>query len=195
MAGDAGPAAVTIHETDEPGPKDNVVQQTRWWHAIVGSPVRLGLTAGLIAVTVLLALDGWLAHRADQEHRQVLERTAFLEAGRQAALDLTSVEYTRVEADVQRILAASTGSFRADFERRSPPFVEEVLRTKSTSVGQIVEAAVESVAGEQAKVIVAVKVTTTRDGSSDQRVKSWRMRVYVSRTGAGFKVSNVEMIS
>lgn len=195
MAGDAGPAAVTIHETDEPGTKDNVVQQTRWWHAIVGSPVRLGLTAGLIAVTVLLALDGWLAHRADQEHRHVLERTAFLEAGRQAALDLTSVEYTRVEADVQRILAASTGSFRADFERRSPPFVEEVLRTKSTSVGQIVEAAVESVAGEQAKVIVAVRVTTTRDGSSDQRVKSWRMRVSVSRTGAGFKVSNVEMIS
>lgn len=195
MAGDAGPAAVTIHETDEPGTKDNVVQQTRWWHAIVGSPVRLGLTAGLIAVTVLLALDGWLAHRADQEHRHLLERTAFLEAGRQAALDLTSVEYTRVEADVQRILAASTGSFRADFERRSPPFVEEVLRTKSTSVGQIVEAAVESVAGEQAKVIVAVRVTTTRDGSSDQRVKSWRMRVSVSRTGAGFKVSNVEMIS
>lgn len=195
MAGDAGPAAVTIHETDEPGPKDNVVQQTRWWHAIVGSPVRLGLTAGLIAVTVLLALDGWLAHRADQEHRHLLERTAFLEAGRQAALDLTSVEYTRVEADVQRILAASTGSFRADFERRSPPFVEEVLRTKSTSVGQIAEAAVESVAGEQAKVIVAVKVTTTRDGSSDQRVKSWRMRVFVSRTGAEFKVSNVEMIS
>ena len=99
-----------------------------------------------------------------------------------------------MEADVQRVLAASTGSFHDDFQRRSPPFIQEVLRTKTKAVGSIAEAGLESADNNQAKVLVAVKVTTTREGSPDQRVKGWRMRIDVQRAGSDIKISKVEMI-
>lgn len=208
MAGDVGPAAVTtIPETsgltdsadadaESSGgvPEDVVAQHRSRWQRITGAPVRLGLTVGLVAVLGLSGLTAWLGHQAYQQRQQELARTAFLQAGRQGALDLTSVDYTRVEADVQRVLATSTGSFHDDFQRRSPPFIQEVLRTKTKAVGSIAEAGLESADNNQAKVLVAVKVTTTREGSPDQRVKGWRMRIDVQRAGSDIKISNVEMI-
>jgi Mce-associated membrane protein len=195
VAGDVGPAAVTtVPETSGSTAEDVVAQRRSWPPKITGSPVRLGLTVGLVAVLGLSALTAWLGHHAYQQRQQELARTAFLQAGRQGALDLTSVDYTRVEADVQRVLAASTGSFRDDFQRRSPPFIQEVLRTKTKAVGSIAEAGLESADSDQAKVLVAVKVTTTREGSPDQRVKGWRMRIDVQRAGSDIKIANVEMI-
>jgi Mce-associated membrane protein len=184
----------TVSETSGLTAEDVVAQPRSWWPKITASPIRLGLIVGLVAVLGLSGLTAWLGHQAYQQHQQELSRTAFLQAGRQGALDLTSVDYTRVEADVQRVLAASTGSFHDDFQRRSPPFIQEVLRTKTKAVGSIAEAGLESADSNQAKVLVAVKVTTTREGSPDQRVKGWRMRIDVQRAGTDIKISNVEMI-
>ncbi len=212
MAGDVGPAAVTTAlvsggltdpageparsnaESIDAATQDGVVgRRSRLW-GVAGSPVRLALAVGLVVVVGVAALAAWLGSQAHRQHQQDLARMAYLQVGRQAAVDLTSVDYTRVEADVHRVLAASTGTFHDDFERRSPPFIQEVLRTRTKSVGTVAEAGVESADGVEAKVLVAVKVTTTRAGSADQRVKGWRMRIIVQRVGSDIKVANVEMI-
>lgn len=212
MAGDVGPAAVTAtpetsgladpadepdaadSESTEETPEDVVVERFSWWRKIADSPIRLALTVGLVVVLGWSALAAWLGTQAYQQHQWELARAAYLQAGRQGALDLTSVDYTRVEADVHRVLAASTGTFHDDFERRSPPFIQEVLRTKTKAAGAIAEAGLEHADNTEAKVLVAVKVTTTREGSPDQRVKGWRMRIVVQRVGSDIKISNVEMI-
>lgn len=194
MAGDAGTATVTT-EVSELASKDISAERPSWWRRrIAGSPVQLALTVGLVAILALSVLCACLGHNAYQQHQQELDRNAFLAAGRQGALDLTSVDYTRVEADVQRVLAASTGAFLEDFQRRSPPFIQEVLRTKTKAVASVAEAGLESADSNHAKVLVAVKVTSTRDGSPDQRVKGWRMRIFVVRADGDIKISNVEMI-
>ena len=202
MAGDVGSAAVTSEPADEsatadsePAPEsaETVVADTRW-RKVADSPVRLALTLGVVVVLGLSALAGWLGYRLYQQHRWEADRVAYLQAGRQGALDLSSVDYTRVEADVHRVLEASTGTFHDAFERRSPPFIQEVLRTKTKAVASIAEAGLETADLTGAKVLVAVKVTTTREGSTDQRVKGWRMRISVQRVGGDIKIADVEMI-
>lgn len=196
MAGDVGPAAVIADRdadepadgsgdiaeadvvSDEPAADDDIVdgpvtQRGSLWRKVGGSPIRLALATGLVAVVAISVLAGWLGQRAYQERQREQDETAFVQAARQGALDLTSVDYTRVEADVHRVLASSTGTFHNDFEMRSPPFIQEVLRTKTKSVGSIAGAGLESADKGGAKVLVAVQVKTTREGVAEPRVKGW----------------------
>lgn len=156
--------------------------------------LRLALALGLVIVTALGGLVGWLGLRADQSHRREQQRAMFLAAARQGALNLTTISYTEVDADINRILDSATGTFHDDFEKRSQPFVEVVKRAQSTSQGTITEAGLESMQGDNARALVAVTVTTSTAGAAQQQPRSWRMRIDVEQVGDVAKVSNVEFV-
>jgi Mce-associated membrane protein len=158
------------------------------------SGLRLALVFGIVAMLAVGAVAGWLGYRGYQEHQARKQRELFLQVGRQGALNLTTISYTEVDADVQRILDSATGTFYDDFKKRSQPFIEIVKQAQSKSVGTITEAGLESVDGDQAQVLVAVHVTTSNVGASDQPPRAWRMRIDVQKVGDGAKVSNVEFV-
>jgi Mce-associated membrane protein len=54
---------------------------------------------------------------------------------------------------------------------------------------------VESVDGDEGRVLVAMTVMTSNRGVPEQQPKAWRTRVTVSRSGDGFKVAAVEFIA
>jgi Mce-associated membrane protein len=91
----------------------------------------------------------------------------------------------------------SAGAFRDDFRQRSKPFVDFVKQGPSKSKGTITEAGVQSMAGDSARVLVAVSVKTTTAAVPEPHLNSFRMRIDVVRVGeqAKAKVSNVEFIS
>jgi Mce-associated membrane protein len=155
---------------------------------------RLALALGLLIVTALGGLVGWLGFRADESHQREQQRAMFLAAARQGALNLTTISYTEVDADIKRILDSATGTFHDDFEKRSQPFVEVVKQAQSKSQGTITEAGLESVQGDNARALVAVTVTTSTAGAAQQEPRSWRMRIEVQKVGDMAKVSNVEFI-
>jgi len=76
---------------------------------------------------VLCAIGTWLGWQNWQTHQVQTQRAAFIQAGRQAALNLTTINDTDVEADVQRILDGSTGTFHDDFHNRAQPFIDVVV--------------------------------------------------------------------
>jgi Mce-associated membrane protein len=156
--------------------------------------LRLALTLGLLIVTALGGLVGWLGFRADESHQREQQRAMFLAAARQGALNLTTISYTEVDADIKRILDSATGTFHDDFEKRSQPFVEVVKRAQSKSEGKVTEAGLESMQGDSARALVAVTVTTSSAGAAQQEPRSWRMRVEVQKVGDMAKTSNVEFI-
>src|SRR5436305_2071988 len=82
------------------------------------------LVAGGVAVALLIGLTGWYGYRAYGGHEAKAQRDLFIATARQGAVNLTTINYTEIEADVQRILDSATGEFRTDFERRAAPFVE-----------------------------------------------------------------------
>ncbi len=158
------------------------------------SHVRLATIVGLVVVLALAGLVGWLGFRAYQSHQADTQRKEFLAVGRQGALNLTTIDFEHVDADVKRILDSATGTFYDDFQQRSGPFVQVVKEVKSKSVGTVTEAGVESESADEAQVLVAVSVNTSVVGQPDQRPKSWRMRILLQKVGDEPKVSNVEFV-
>lgn len=147
------------------------------------------LAAGLV---VVLAVAGWL----DMQIRRDADiRDQMLQAARGGLIALTSIDHQHADRDVQRILDVSTGSFRDDFEQRAAGFKDAARQAESTSVGTVNESAVESVDGDQGRVLVALTVMTSNRGVPERQPKSWRTRVTVFRTGDGFKLAAVEFVA
>ena len=158
------------------------------------SPVVQGALVGIAVLVTLGGLVGWLAYRAHQSQQAQEQRQLFLQVGRQGALNLTTIDYSRVDTDIQRVLDSATGAFHDDFQRESAAFAQVVKQAQSKSEGSITEAGIESVTGDTAQVLVSVSVKTSNVGAQEREPRHWRMRVSVEKIGDGVKVSKVEFV-
>jgi Mce-associated membrane protein len=155
---------------------------------------RLAIVASLTILAVLTGLVGWTGYHAYMSHRSQQRRNLFLHTARQAALNLTTIDYTEADANVHRILDSPTGNFYDVFQKQSQPFIDVVTKAQSKSQGTVVEAGLESEQRGQAQVLVAVDVTTTTAAPTAQDPRAWRMRITVQSAGDGAKGSNVEFV-
>jgi Mce-associated membrane protein len=156
---------------------------------------RLAFPIGLAIAAVLVALCCWLAYQFYHQRQVAEERSAFLQAGRQQALNLTTIDWQHADTDIERIRNLATGPFYDDFSKRSQPFIEVVRQTRAKTEGSVTEAGVESVSGSDATVLVAVIVKTSNEGAPAQPPRSWRMRMKVQTVGDDVKVANVEFVA
>lgn len=155
----------------------------------------MSLLAGLIGMVVLAGLVGWLGFRSYEAHESDARRDLFVQAARQSAVNLTTIDYQHIDADVQRILDASTGSFHDNFSQRWRPFVDIVKRDHSRLQGTVNEAGLESQRGDVGQVLVAVTVKSANPAGPQQEPQVWRMRITVQKTGGEGKISNVAFVS
>lgn len=158
------------------------------------SDTRALITVGLVIVAALAGVAGWLGYRGYQDRQAQAQRNLYVQVARQAAVNLTTINYTEVESDIKRILESATGTFYDDFQKRSQPFIDVVKKVQSKSQGTVAEAALLSETNDQAQVLVAVSVQTTIAAAPEQEPRRWRMRISVQETGDGPKVSNVEFV-
>ena len=158
------------------------------------STVRRALIGGIALVVGLSVLFGWFGQQAYRDRSADRLRQQLLEAGRQGAVNLTTIDYVRAEADVRRVIDSSTGGFRADFKSRSAALIDVVKKAESKSYGTVSEAAVEAVDGKSGQVLVAVTVKTTTRGVTDAQPRYWRIRLTVIKEGDDAKVSKVDFV-
>jgi len=147
-----------------------------------------------VALALLGVLAITLGFRDYQAREREDVRAEMVAAATRGAVNLTTIDYERVDEDVQRILDSSTGAFRDDFEKRADSFKDAARKAQSKSVGTLVEAAVESVEGDEGRVLVALNVMTSNRGVPEQSPRGWRTRIGVVKTDDGMKVSQVEFV-
>ncbi len=157
------------------------------------SRVGTALAASALVVVTLAGLTGWLGYRAYQKHDAQVRQNLYVATARQGAVNLTTINYAQVDADVQRILDLATGAFRDDFEQRAKPFEEVVKAAQSKSEGTVTDAGLESQRGDSAQVLVAVAVKS-RTAGGEEAPREWRMRIEVRSVGDDAKVSNVVFV-
>jgi Mce-associated membrane protein len=163
----------------------------REWFSGVPKPIAVGLAI----IVALLGLGGWLGFRVHQDNQVQAQRNLYVQVARQTAINLTTIDYTEVDADIKRVLDSATGAFHDEFQNRSQPFVEVVKKVQSKTEGTISEAGLLSYTKDQARVLVAVAVKTSMAAApADQEPRRWRMRLTVDKTGDSAKVSNVEFV-
>jgi Mce-associated membrane protein len=159
-----------------------------------GQTLRGALVAGLTLVLVLALLCAWLGYRTHQARQAEQFRDQLIQVARQSAINLTTIDYEHADTDVQRILDSSTGGFYEDFNGRSRSLIDVVKKVRSKSVGAVTEAGLESNSGQEGEVLVAVTVSTTKNGAPDGQPRYWRMRMTVSGSGTDMKVSKVDFV-
>jgi Mce-associated membrane protein len=165
--------------------------RTRQWF----SGIRGLIAASVAAIVALLGVGGWLGYRLDEDHRVQSQRNLYVQVARQTAINLTTIDYSEVDADIKRVLDSATGGFHDEFQDRSQPFAEVVKKVQSKTEGTIAESALLSYTKDQAQVLVAVAVKTSMAGAlADQEPRRWRIRLTVDKAGDGAKVSNVEFV-
>jgi Mce-associated membrane protein len=153
------------------------------------------VTFGLVIIVALAGLAGWLGYRVHQDREVQAQRNLYVQVARQTAINLTTIDYAEVDADIKRVLDSATGAFHDEFQNRSKPFVEVVKKVQSKSEGTIAEAGLLTYTKDQAQVLVAVAVKTSMAAAPpDQEPRRWRMRLTVDKTGDSAKVSNVEFV-
>jgi Mce-associated membrane protein len=122
-------------DAEDAGAEDTK-KPARQWLSNLPKPIAVG-----VAIIVALAgLGGWLGYRVHQDHQAQAQRNLYVQVARQTAINLTTINYTEVDADIKRVLDSATGAFHDEFQNRSQPFVEVVKKVQSKSEGTIAEA-------------------------------------------------------
>ena len=118
-----------------------------------------------------------------------------LVAARTEATNFFSLDYRHADADVDRVLALATGSFKKDYASRRKEVVAGVTSKKLVVTATIPRdgAAVELSDGDHGQVLVAVDVSTgTLTGAST--VNRYRTRILLTRVGGRWLVSDLNQV-
>ncbi|WP_405873900.1 hypothetical protein [Streptomyces sp. NBC_00005] len=153
------------------------------------------LAAGLVAVGVL----GW-RYREDARAEQA--RVQALTAARQAAPVVLSYDYRHLDRDFAAARARLTGHFRDEYQKTTTTVVGPTARkyhgvvkaTVAQPTGGSPAASVVSVSADRAVLLLFVNQVTTSTQVSGSRVDLNRVRMTLSLTADGWKVSTVDAL-
>src|SRR6201999_1674597 len=68
------------------------------WVSSIPGPIAVGVAI----IVALLGLGGWLGFRVHQDNQVQAQRHLYVEVARQTAINLTTINYTEVDADIKR---------------------------------------------------------------------------------------------
>jgi Mce-associated membrane protein len=184
-AADVAPTDIPLAASPPPTPPAGLLRT-------VAVAVTTLLTAGLLGATGYMV---WQHQKAAELRRSAAEFTA---AARQDVINLMSMDYTRAQESVQRVLDNSTGKFRANFDETAEEFVKALQDEKIVTTATINDAAVELDSMTDESAVVMVSATSRREGrqapKEQQQPQVWRVVLTLEREGDQIKMSGVEFV-
>ena len=190
-------------DTRDSNTDDQIAEQSVDSDAVAGPPRRRGprlrwpvVAISLVVVATLaqLGLSGFFLYhhrQADEVRQQAAEYSA---AGRQSVVTLMSLDFSKAQDDVQRIIDNSTGSFKDDFEAQAKDFVKVAQESKVVTEVTVSSSAVQQMDDDSAVVLVAASSRVTNAAGAKQEPRSWRLSVDLKREGDQIKMSKVEFV-
>ncbi|ADU00519.1 hypothetical protein [Mycolicibacterium gilvum] len=153
--------------------------------------------AGIVAVlcsVAMLAAGGfiWSEHRDAVRGQQ--SRAEFAAAAEQVAVTLMSLDHADPQTGVQRILDNSVDPFLSEFRSTTGDFVKLSKDAEVTTKAVANAAAVQSISGDAAVVLVAATSTVTNADGVTEAPRSWQLKLDLRRDGDRIKMSKVEFL-
>ncbi|MDM3976227.1 hypothetical protein QRB36_18830 [Mycobacterium marseillense] len=150
--------------------------------------------AVILLICAFVAASGymmWNRHQVDERNQRVAN---FIAGARQGVVNLTSMDFNKAKEDVQRVIDSSTGQFHDDFQARAKDFTTVVEQSKVVTQGTVNAAAVQSINGDAALVLVAATSHITNAAGAKDEPRNWRLKVTIKNDGGQYKMSSVEFI-
>ncbi|OBH05976.1 hypothetical protein [Mycobacterium sp. E1747] len=153
------------------------------WKAVV-----IVLICGFVAASGYMT---WERHETAERN----QRTAnFIAGAKQGVVNMFSMDFNRAKEDVQRVIDSSTGQFRDDFTQRAKDFTTVVEQSKVVTTGSVNAAAVQSIDGNSALVLVAASSRISNAAGAKDEPRNWRLKVTVTDDGGQYKMSKLEFV-
>lgn len=150
------------------------------------------LTALTLVATVALAAtrgrDWWNARATEQAQFDALA------AGRQHAVNFTTIDYRKVDEDTNRVKAGATGEFLSSYTAQLGDLKKVIVENKSVSKVERAEAALVTGDLDSATVIVGIIAPTTNTVVPAGEKKTYRTKLGLRRVGEQWKVERLEFV-
>lgn len=150
--------------------------------------------AVIVLICAFVAASGYMVWQRQETDERNQRAANFIAGARQGVVNLTSMDFNKAKEDVQRVIDSSTGQFHDDFQARAKDFTTVVEQSKVVTQGTVKAAAVESINGDFALVLVAATSHITNAAGAKDEPRNWRLKVTVKDDGGQYKMSNVEFI-
>lgn len=150
--------------------------------------------AVIVLICAFAAASGymlWQRHEITERNQRVAN---FIAGARQGVVNMTSLDFSKAKEDVQRVIDSSTGQFRDDFQQRAKDFTTVVEQSKVVTQGTVNAAAVQSIQGNSALVLVAATSHITNAAGAKDEPRNWRLKVTVTEDGGQYKMSKLEFV-
>jgi Mce-associated membrane protein len=157
----------------------------------------LSVTWKAVVIVLICAFVGASGYMVWQRHETTErnQRTAnFIAGARQGVVNMFSLDFNRSKEDVQRVIDSSTGQFRDDLQQRAKDFTTVVEQSKVVTQGTVNAAAVQSIDGNSALVLVAASSQITNAAGAKDERRNWRLKVTVTDDGGQYKMSKLEFV-
>ena len=194
---EAADEAETEEEVSDETPEDaeSESKPARSWRRV--TLPRWSVTWKAAVIVLICAFTGasgymmWERHETTERN----QRTAnFVAGARQGVVNMFSLDFNRAKEDVQRVIDSSTGQFRDDFQQRAKDFTTVVEQSKVVTQGTVNAAAVQSIDGNSALVLVAASSRITNAAGAKDEPRNWRLKVTVTDDGGQYKMSKLEFV-
>lgn len=143
--------------------------------------VGLLITAGLLGTSVV---------RAQGDEKQ---RKAALQSARQTAINLSSLDYKQVQPSIDRVMSGLTGEAKNSWAGQAQTLTQTLTKAQSVSSAQQIRAAIVSMDGDSAEIIVAVTALTTTPKVPQGAARDFRYAMSLTRTDGHWLVSDLGM--
>lgn len=157
---------------------------------------RVWVVPALVLLLVLAAGGAvWTGIRVhDVRSSRSLDSQA-LQAGRTAATDFTSYDYTHLGRDLDRVTAMSTGTFRTQFTKALGALTAAIKQAKGVSVGTIAYAGLTRRVGDNAVVVAAVDATITNSSTTAPSIRRYRLQITLDHSSGSWLISDIAPVS
>jgi Mce-associated membrane protein len=107
---------------------------------------------------------------------------------------LMSLNFNNGQADLQRVLDTTSGSFHDDFVKSQKDFLTVMQDSKVVTSTTVSATALESMTDDSAVVLVTATSQVANSASQQPTPRSWRLSVTVNRENDQIKMSKVEFV-
>lgn len=158
--------------------------------------VRRLLLAGLVGVIVVAAvgLSAFLGWRLIQRDATVAAGRAALEAAKQYAVVLTTLNANDIDKNYQQALDGATGKFKEDYSQGSSHLRQILIDNKASGKGVVLDAAVKSATTTRVEVLLFVDQSISNAVLPQPRIDRNRVQMTMELVDGRWLASNVDII-
>ena len=166
-----------------------------------GGALRIAIL--VLAVLAILACAAavwfglsWYRAAHDESLELAATRDVVLREAQQAAVNLNTLNFERVDQTLDRLERSSTGELLEEYRRNRQAYARAITDTRAKTEARVLDAAVARLDTRTGRAVVLVANEVTMTGPQAQpTAQRQRLQLEMTRTGQGWKASAVATLN